>query len=168
MTFLALALFAAAQAPAIEAEARCIVYGFTSGERERIVELIRRAGEPDPALQGRLQQVGIDCVASRGWAEPQAGAFIAYALGSMLRDDTGLKLRRAGVDPAWLETWLARQDERVRTTPAIAEADSERLVLDLQAQGIPIGTIQSQSELIGAYVSALAIMERARRGLPFE
>lgn len=168
MTLLALVLFATVQGLSIEVEARCVVDGFTPGERERIVELIRQAAEPDAALQTRLEQVGADCVESRGWAERQGGAFIAFALGSMLRDEIGPKLGRAGIDSAWLEAWLARQDDRVRTTPVIDAADSERLVLELHAQGTSMATIESQSGLIGAYVSALVMMERARRGLAFE
>ena len=168
VTLLAVVLFASAQGAAIEVEARCVVDGFTPGERDRIVTLVRQGTQPDAAFQARLERVGVDCAASRGWDEQRGGVFIAFALGSMVRDNTGPQLERAGIDTAWLEAWLARQDERVQTTPAIELADSERLVTELHARGIPIALLESQSELIGAYVAGLAIMERARRGRAFE
>ncbi|HEY0326526.1 MAG TPA: hypothetical protein VGC46_11225 [Allosphingosinicella sp.] len=168
MLLLALALFVAAQGAAVEVEARCVVDGFTLAERDRIVTIVRQGTQPDAALQARLEGVGMDCAASRGWDEQRGGVFIAFALGSMVRDNTGPQLRRAGIDTAWLEAWLARQDERVQTTPAIELADSERMVRELHAQGTPLATLEAQSELIGAYVAGLAIMERARRGLAFD
>lgn len=155
----------AAQPSALAEEASCIIDGFTPDERSRIVTMAQENAEPSPALQRRLEEVGMACVASRGWDEAQGGRYIGFAIATMIRDETADRLRRAGIDPALVAAWLGRQEERLRITPAIDPADAERLVLDLNAQGLPIELLEANGATIGAYVAGLAMVERVERGL---
>lgn len=165
---IALALLAAAPQSGPGVEASCIVDQFTAAERAEVAALAQQNAEPPPALRSRLEAVGAGCAQSRGWTADNAGDIIGLALAVMIRDDAAPRLQQAGIAPASVDAWLARQDDQVRTSPEIGQSDAERLVFDLHAQGVPMPSLEANGQLLGAYVAALVIIERIERGLPLQ
>ena len=165
---IALTLFAAAQASPLGGEARCITDQFTAAEKAEIATMARQNAEPSTELSNRLEDVGARCAETRGWTPQTAPAIIGLAIATILRDEFGPQLRRVGIDPAFVDAWLARQSDELRTNPVIQPADGERLALDLHQAGVPMPTLEAHGELIGAYVAARLMVERTERGLPLQ
>ena len=159
---------AAAQPSALAGEASCVTDRFSPAERTAFVAMAQQNDEPSPQLRQRFEEVGRACVESRGWDAGEAEAYFGFAVATMIRDESGEQLRRAGVDPGRVAGWLARQEERVRVNPAIAQGDAERLIMDLARDGVPMEALEAHGSLIGAYVAGLAMVERLERGMALE
>ena len=164
---LAIALLFAAPSAAAQ-DARCIDDQFEPSERSALAALAANNTDPPAPLQARMEEIVAGCAARLGWTPEQAGNVTGLALAGIIVRDAGDRLRGVGIDPAAVDLWLSRQDERIRTTPDILEADAERLVLDLAASGVPMASLEEHGHLIGTYVGARAMVARVEAGLPLD
>ncbi len=133
------------------AEREAIADGMATGEATAVID----------AAGMRLRE----CAIRAGHDEATGPGFIALAFSELARSALRGRLAAQGIDPALIESWFAAQDAATRI--AIPdEAQGERVVLELNAAGVPMEALQQHAEMVGNYLATLIIPERVRRGLP--
>ncbi|MBX3561797.1 MAG: hypothetical protein KF780_08285 [Sphingomonas sp.] len=132
-------------------------------EREAMADaLLNRAPSPFPEEMGlRLRACG-----ERAGHDAGTGrAFMMVAFTALAGEALRGRLAARNIDPAIVDAWYARQNGTTRIEYP-DEAAAERMLLELQAAGVPMAALDEHGTMLGNYLATLIIPERVARGLP--
>lgn len=165
MTGIVLGLVLAGQAGPPDEVFRCAREVTTPAERVAIADAMIADASPPV-----LDEVGLrlrDCAIRAGHGAETGRPLAAAAFGLLAAEEIRGRLATVGLDMALVDRWFAEQEESTRTIPPDDEA-GERIVRSLIARGVAVDPLLENATLLGNYLGAMIMVERARLGLPFE
>ncbi len=147
-------VLALAMQPALPAAGLdCARAAVNAAEREAMADALARGAEPFPDEVGlRLRA----CGEQAGHDDETGPAFVTVALVTLLGDALRGRLAAGGIAPAIVDSWYAAQDEATRVEYP-DQAASERMVMALNAAGVPMEALDAHGRLLGHYLATLMI-----------
>jgi len=151
-------------------DARCIIEATSAPDRSEIATIaVRPELRESSTAYPRLIQRGAECGRRNGWSPSRSSQVGTYAVATILRDEYRVQLRAAGIDVAIVDAWFESLSDELRLNvfeESNAAAIGEQ-VRALEARNvIPTARLAAAGHMIGGYIAALSMVERARRGVP--
>jgi hypothetical protein len=147
----------------------------TANDRVVMVEQLLRNGMEGPTAaeretHDRYMARVLTCAEQLGWDEEHASISSAYSASLIVRDELSRRLAAAGVDVAYLDSWLARQSDTFRTSAFLdLPQDELRAALaTLPGTDLPAEAFGANRQSISAYLASRVHIERTERGIPLQ